>query len=387
MSDPTRPLPDHLARVFEAGLQRRRLGPRGRYAPSPTGPLHLGNLSTALVSWLVTRLQGGEWLLRLDDLDRPRNRPGAIESILSDLSWLGLGWDGAPVLQSERRGLYASTLSWLRRSGALYPCRCSRRLLADISAPHGALAVYPGTCSGLDPAWGPLAGRLPSWRLRLPAGRLQWQERLAPGGELHGASQVGDVVLRRADGLVAYHLATAVDELGLGISDVVRGHDLWQATGAQVAVLAALGAPAPAYWHGPLRLDGSGQRLAKRSGAEGLAALRERGLDGPAVVGLLAADLDLVAPGSRLSAAELLEDLRHRQVSQQDLKLENSNLEDLSREDLIRENPTIEDLKLQGLKPGDSKFEGARHQPLSLEEPLRRLVAAQIAAAGAHLQT
>jgi glutamyl/glutaminyl-tRNA synthetase len=173
-----------------------------------------------------------------------------------------------------------------------------------------------------------------------------------------------------------------VDELGLGISDVVRGHDLWQATGAQVAVLAALGAPAPAYWHGPLRLDGSGQRLAKRSGAEGLAALRERGLDGPAVVGVLAADLDLVAPGSRLSAAELLEDLRHRQVSQQDLKLENSNLEDL-----IRENPTIEDLKLQRLKPGDSKFEGARHQPLSLEEPLRRLVAAQIAAAGVHHQT
>jgi len=251
LSNPTRPLPDHLLRLFEAGLRRRRQGPVGRYAPSPTGPLHRGNLSTALLSWLVTRLQGGEWLLRIDDLDRPRNRPGVAEAILADLDWLGLGWDRAPLLQSQRRGLYASTLSWLRRSGALYPCRCSRRLLADISAPHGAFAVYPGTCTGLDAAWGPIGGRLPSWRLRLPSGRLRWQDRLAPAGDLDGPSQVGDVVLRRADGLVAYHLATAVDELSLGISDVVRGHDLWPATAAQVAVMAVLGAPPRPTGMGP----------------------------------------------------------------------------------------------------------------------------------------
>ena len=352
---PSNPLPDHLVRLFEAGLQRRQLGARGRYAPSPTGPLHRGNLSTALLSWLVTRLQGGEWLLRIDDLDRPRNRPGALEAILADLDWLGLRWDGPPLLQSERRGLYASTLSWLRRSGSLYPCRCSRRLLADISAPHGALAVYPGTCAGLEPAWGSLGGRLPSWRLRLPTGRLRWQEQLAPAGNLDGPSQVGDVVLRRADGLVAYHLATAVDELSLGISAVVRGHDLWPATAAQVAVMAALGYPAPTYWHGPLLLDGSGQRLAKRSGAEGLEALREQGLDGPAVVGLLAADLDLVARGSRLSAADLLAELKQRQVREPDLKL-------------------------QELKTGDGKLAEASREKLSLELPLRRLVASQMEA-------
>ena len=347
---PSNPLPDHLVRLFEAGLQRRQLGARGRYAPSPTGPLHRGNLSTALLSWLVTRLQGGEWLLRIDDLDRPRNRPGALEAILADLDWLGLRWDGPPLLQSERRGLYASTLSWLRRSGSLYPCRCSRRLLADISAPHGALAVYPGTCAGLEPAWGSLG-----WRLRLPTGRLCWQEQLAPTGDLDGPSQVGDVVLRRADGLVAYHLATAVDELSLGISAVVRGHDLWPATAAQVAVMAALGYPAPTYWHGPLLLDGSGQRLAKRSGAEGLEALREQGLDGPAVVGLLAADLDLVARGSRLSAADLLAELKQRQVREPDLKL-------------------------QELKTGDGKLAEASREKLSLELPLRRLVASQMEA-------
>ena len=352
---PTRPLPDHLGRLFEAGLRRRRQGPRGRYAPSPTGPLHLGNLSTALLSWLVTRLQGGEWLLRIDDLDRPRNRPGAVAGILADLHWLGLRWDAPPLMQSERRGLYASTLSWLRRSGALYPCRCSRRLLADISAPHGAVAVYPGTCAGLDPAWGPIGGRLPSWRLRLPPGRLRWRDQLAAAGDLEGPSQVGDVVLRRADGLIAYHLATAVDELSLGISDVVRGHDLWPATAAQVAVMAALGYPAPTYWHGPLLLDGSGQRLAKRSEAEGLGALRDQGLDGPAVVGLLAAELDLVPRGSRISAAELLEDLKNRPVSPQHLKLQDSTA-------------------------GGLKLEGPSRQGLSLELPLRRLVASQMGA-------
>ena len=368
MGDPTKPLPDHLARLFEAGLRRRRQGPCGRYAPSPTGPLHRGNLATALLSWLVTRLQGGEWLLRIDDLDRPRNRPGAIGAIQADLTWLGLAWDGPPLLQSQRRGLYASTLSWLRRSGALYPCRCSRRLLADISAPHGAFAVYPGTCAGLDPAWGALGGRLPSWRLRLPSGRLHWQDRLAPAGDLDGPSQVGDVVLRRADGLVAYHLATAVDELSLGISDVVRGHDLWPATAAQVAVMAALGGAAPTYWHGPLLLDGSGQRLAKRSGGEGLAALRDRGLDGPAVVGLLAAELELVKPGSRLSAADLWAELRIRQANRQDLKLQQINagrspLGWANRQPLGMEQPV------------------GQEQPLGLEQPLKRLVATQMATA------
>ena len=355
MSEPTRPLPDHLVRVFDAGLRRRRQGPRGRYAPSPTGPLHRGNLATALLSWLVSRLQGGEWLLRIDDLDLPRNRAGAIEAILDDLTWLELRWDGPPLLQSQRRGLYASSLSWLRRSGALYPCRCSRRLLADISAPHGAFAVYPGTCAGLDPAWGALSGRLPSWRLRLPPGRLGWQEQLAAAGDLDGPSQVGDVVLRRADGLIAYHLATAVDELSLGISDVVRGYDLWPATAAQVAVMAALGGAAPSYWHGPLLRDGDGQRLAKRNGAEGLAALKEQGLDGPAVVGLLAAELDLVKQGSRLSAPELLEELKIRQLSQPDLKI-------------------------QKLKTGSAKPGGASQQKLSLDQHLQRLAAARTAA-------
>lgn len=196
-------------------------------------------------------------------------------------------------------------LSALRRAGALYPCRCSRRLLADISAPHGAPLVYPGHCRGLPPHWGPIDGRLPSWRLRLEPGALGWRDHGGRPQQRDGRQEVGDVVLRRADGFVAYHLATAVDELSLGISEVVRGEDLQDSTAAQVAVMATLGATPPDYQHVPLWRDGAGRRLSKREGAEGLDGYRQRGLDAAAVIGELAASLELVPAGSRLSAAEL----------------------------------------------------------------------------------
>nr|WP_232756359.1 tRNA glutamyl-Q(34) synthetase GluQRS [Vulcanococcus limneticus] len=310
-------MPRTLRERLRAWADLRRTGRRGRYAPSPTGLQHRGNLRTALLSWLVTRLQDGEWLLRLDDLDTPRNRPGAEAAILADLRWLGLVWDGPPIRQSERTGLYASVLSCFRRGGLLYPCRCSRRSLADVSAPHGASPVYPGHCRARPPQpgpaqWGEQQGRLPSWRLALGPGPLRWSERLAAQGQLDGPSQVGDVVLRRSDGFLAYHLATAVDELSLGIADVVRGEDLWSSTGAQVAVMELLGQSAPDYWHVPLWRDASGQRLAKRSGSEGLEGLRERGLDAPGVIGLMAASLDLAPAGARLSVTELLAELRGR---------------------------------------------------------------------------
>jgi glutamyl-tRNA synthetase len=303
------PLPAHIAALLESGVAGRSRGYRGRFAPSPTGALHRGNLRTALIGWLEARLRGGEWLLRIDDLDTPRNRPGAEDAMVADLRWLGLDWDGAPLRQSQRRGLYGTVLSALRRGGVLYPCRCSRRMLADISAPHGPLSVYPGFCRQGTRPWGRQQGRLPSWRLGLPPGRIGWRERFSRSGLLDGPSQVGDTVLRRADGVIAYHLATAVDELALGISDVLRGEDLWSSTGPQVAVMAALGWTPPVYGHVPLWRDGAGQRLSKREGSEGLEGYRARGLDGAAVVGELAASLALVPPGSRLSAAELLKTL------------------------------------------------------------------------------
>ena len=279
-------IPDHLQRQLDQGLLLRSSGGyRGRYAPSPTGVLHQGNLQTALLSWLQARQRCGTWLLRIDDLDTPRNRPGAVEAIEADLRWLGLDWDGPTILQSRRKGVYDSWLSWFRRSGQVFPCRCSRRELAG-------LALYPGTCRTAGHPWGWQNQRLPSWRLQVP------------NSDPEGS---GDVVLRRSDGFIAYQLATVLDELAFGITDVVRGEDLHQALPAQRSIYRALDQTPPRFHHGPLVCDGSGNKLSKREASAGLDALREQGMDAADVVGLLASGLDLVDEGSRLTALELLE--------------------------------------------------------------------------------
>jgi glutamyl-tRNA synthetase len=287
-------LPEHLQQQLEAGRALAASGGyRGRFAPSPTGLLHLGNLQTALLSWLAARQAGGAWLLRIDDLDTPRNRAGAIEAIQSDLRWLGLEWDGPVLLQSERRGIYYSWLSWLRRSGRLFSCRCSRRELAD-------QPIYPGFCRQVAHNWGWQRQRLPSWRLRVA------------DDDPHGS---GDVVLRRADGFIAYQFATVIDELSFGINDVVRGADLREALPAQRSVFAALGESPPQFRHGPLLCDASGQKLSKREASSGLEPLRAAGLDAAAVIGRLASGLQLLDPGARLSATELLEHLTQQEIN------------------------------------------------------------------------
>jgi glutamyl-tRNA synthetase len=303
-------LPAHLREALFAAQAQRCHRHIGRFAPSPSGPLHLGNLRTALLSWLEARLAGGEWLLRFDDLDTPRNRAGSEALAIADLDWLGLTWDGPLLRQSQRRGHYGSVLAALRRQGLVYPCRCSRRMLAHLSAPHGAWPLYPGSCRELAPQWGPSRGLLPSWRLRLPPGPLSWRELGSTPDQLCGASEVGDVVLRRADGFLAYHLATAVDELWLGISTVVRGADLWNSTGPQLALIELLGQRAPTYWHVPLVTDASGQRLAKRNGAAGLAGWRQTGGTAAGLIGRWAADFGWLPAGAELSAAELLLELK-----------------------------------------------------------------------------
>ena len=281
-------LPDHLRCGLEDGLRLRATGYRGRFAPSPSGVLHLGNLCTALVSWLEARRHGGIWMLRIDDLDTPRNRPGAISAIESDLRWLGLDWDGPVIFQSQRRGIYYSWLSWLRRSGALFPCRCSRRMLLNHS-------IYPGHCREAKLDWGWQASRLPSWRLRVSA---------------TDPYQSGDVVLRRADGFVAYQLATVIDELCFGITDVLRGEDLREALPAQRSVFSALDCEPPHFWHVPLLRDASGRKLSKREDSAGLEAMKKLGLDAAAVIGQLASELGLAPSGTRVSSAELLQDFQ-----------------------------------------------------------------------------
>ena len=290
---------------------------RGRFAPSPTGDLHLGNLRTALISWLRARLSGGEWLLRVDDLDTPRNRPGAVESLQVDLLWLGLDWDGPMVLQSDRLDLYLAVLEDLRLQGSLYACRCSRRELIARGGEASLPLIYSGRCRGLQLGWEQWQGRWPSWRLRVAESFAEIS---------------GDVVVRRADGFIAYHLATAVDELTMRITEVVRGEDLAVALPAQLAVINALSTHnfsasnlaeknvfgsnsvgrKPAYRHVPLLCDGHGRKLAKRNGGLSLKKLREQGLIPAQVIGQLAEGLMLVPDGTELSAAQLLKDLSLR---------------------------------------------------------------------------
>jgi len=256
------------------------------------------------------------FLLRIDDLDRPRLQPGAEEAVPRDLRWLGLDWDEGPDIggphgpyrQSKRRWRYHKALSSLRRRGLLFPCRCSRRMLAAVSAPHGATPLYPGTCRNRRD-WGHQQGKLPSWRWRAPNRYCHVPEMLQPAPEGWLPAMVGDVVLRRADGFVAYHLATAVDEMAMGITQVFRGADLLPTTAVQVALVEDLGGRPPRYWHGPLLLNHHGQRLAKRTGALGVDALRQAGWDAPDVVGALAASVGLLDGRQRLSAAELLSGL------------------------------------------------------------------------------
>tara|TARA_Y100000589_G_scaffold188954_1_gene178823 strand:+ start:38 stop:922 length:885 start_codon:yes stop_codon:yes gene_type:complete len=283
-------LPDHLQTVFERGRQLRLHGYRGRFAPTPSGPLHLGNLRTALISWLRARLQDGEWLLRIDDLDTPRIREGAIDAALADLRWLGLHWDGPVIMQSQRLGLYGSCLSALRREQLLYPCRCTRRQLV-------AGQRYPGTCRDMAMGWGLKDGRLPAWRLKVKA---------------LDEPRCGDLVLRRADGFIAYHLATALDELALGITEVVRGSDLAPVCIAQQAVIASLDQRSPSYRHTPLLCDPEGQKLSKREQAAGLAPLREQQWSPERVVGWLSGSLGLVDQDSSLTVSDLLQELRGR---------------------------------------------------------------------------
>ncbi len=290
-------LPDELIQVFNDGQAIKSQSYRGRFAPTPSGPLHLGNLRTALISWIRARLNGGVWLLRIDDLDTPRNRLGAIQSIQDDLLWLGMNWDAPIVFQSQRIDFYRSLLDAFQSQGRLYACRCSRRLLAKRNGLQTKSFVYPGTCRNLNLPWSKYRGIYPSLRLRVSGDFVE---------------TCGDVVLRRADGFIAYHLATVADELALGINEVVRGRDLADSMHAQLAVIDALGQEPLTYKHVPLLMNSDGEKLSKRFGGKGLKALQKEGWGPSNVIGLLASDLDLVPERSQLTLSELLIHLKDK---------------------------------------------------------------------------
>jgi glutamyl-tRNA synthetase len=278
----------------------------GRFAPSPSGPLHVGNLRTALVAWLFARSAGSRFLLRIEDLDPVASRPEHEAGQLADLRAVGLDWDEPVVRQSARRERHEVALAELEAQGRTYPCYCSRREVREASAaPHVRPGSYPGTCRALtagERRAREVAGRPAALRLRADGERVTIVDRLA--GPITRPSD--DIVLRRNDGVPAYHVAVVVDDADQGVEEVVRGDDLLDATPSQAHLLDLLGLPRPAWAHVPLVLGSDGERLAKRHGAVTLAELADLGITPEVVLQRLAASLGLVSPERAVDLTELV---------------------------------------------------------------------------------
>ncbi len=298
-------------------------GVRGRLAPSPTGALHLGNARSFLIAWLSVRSQGGRLVMRMEDLDHPKVKPGAAGAVVADLRWMGLDWDegpdvgGAcgPYVQSQRRPVYREALGRLRAAGCVYPCACSRSAIEEAqSAPHagdGAPLRYPGTCRGRFADWPAArailpADRLPVWRCRVEPGPRVFEDGFVGRCVGMPAETTGDFAFARDPDGAGYTLAVVVDDAAMGVTEVVRGDDLIEATHAQTLLQERLGLPRPRYVHVPLVVAEDGRRLAKRHGDTRLAALREAGVAPDQLVGLLAWWCGWAAFGERLMPGDVL---------------------------------------------------------------------------------
>lgn len=285
---------------------------RGRFAPSPTGPLHLGNAWAALLGWLWARKEGGEFALRIEDLDAARCRPESVDGLRRDLEWLGLDFDGPVVFQSERADAYREALERLAAQGRIYPCFCSRAEVARAAtAPHGPAEdgpLYPGTCAQLSAAEAEVRGRTraPALRFRASGGAERFLDALHGSVVQDVQATVGDFVVRRTDGVASYQLAVVVDDGAAGVTHVLRGEDLLHSTPRQLQLAEALGLPAPVYAHVPLLLGEDGKRLAKRAGPPTVSELREGGLAKERLIGLLGQWAGL-SDGHPLGARELLQ--------------------------------------------------------------------------------
>jgi len=249
-----------------SSLKTRPSDYRGRFAPSPTGPLHFGSLVAAVASFLEARRRGGLWLVRMEDIDPPREVAGAADAILRALDAYGLSWDESVVYQSRRSDAYEAALDALRADGLIYACACSRKEIAAARGPYRPPDYYPGTCRG-----GPPDGRRGRTLRALTEGARITVDDAWQGTQRQDLEeQVGDFVLRRADGLFAYQLAVVVDDAAQGITDVVRGADLLDSTARQVHLQHLLGLPTPRYAHVPVAVNASGEKLSKQTGAPAL---------------------------------------------------------------------------------------------------------------------
>jgi glutamyl-tRNA synthetase len=310
---------------------------RGRYAPSPTGRLHVGSARTALAAWLSARAQGGTFIMRVEDLDGPRTVPGMAEAILEDLAWLGLDWDEgparggphAPYIQSERHLFYEAALERLHDLGRLFPCRRSRKdLLRLATAPHGSdgLPPYPGALRPrtLAPGWfeahrnGASDAAL---RFGVHDPPVTFEDRVYGVLNEPVRETVGDFVLKRRDGVYAYQLAVVVDDLMMGVNEVVRGEDLLASTARQIQLIEALGGARPVYAHVPLVAGAEGQKLSKRDRSLTIQALREAGVLAEALVGYLGYSLGLLPEPVPCTPADLIASFEWERVSKDPWRL------------------------------------------------------------------
>lgn len=281
-----------------------------RLAPSPTGAQHVGNARTYLIAWLSARSRGGRVLLRIEDIDSPRVKMGAVDAIYDDLDWLGLDWDGEPVVQTHRVPLYRTALDQLKERELVYPCTCTR---SDVeraaSAPHleHEGPMYPGTCAGRRVADAADLGEAPyCWRMRTGDAVVSFDDRFRGPTTLSLRELGGDFVVWKSAGTPAYQLAVVVDDAAQGVTEVVRGDDLVPSTPRQLLLYRALGLTPPRFVHVPLVVGPDGRRLAKRHGDTRLAALRSAGVTAEALVGLLAWSCGWLERVEPISVAELI---------------------------------------------------------------------------------
>ncbi len=298
---------------------------RGRFAPSPSGRMHLGNLWSALLAWLSARSQGGEMVLRLEDLDPDRCTRAWCDQVMRDLEWLGLTWDNEPVYQSERTAVYAEAFHALEERGLIYPCYCTRAERLAASAPHRSdgQTIYDGRCSRLTEAEREALSqtRRPAWRVKVGQESITFCDFLYGEYKEDLKTDCGDFILRRSDGVYAYQLAVVADDAAMGVTQVVRGSDLLSSTPRQIYLQRLLGLPEPEYGHVPLLLAADGRRLAKRDRDQELGELQS-GYTAPELLGHLAHLAGLIPEPAPITAQQLVPLFSWEKLTREDLKVE-----------------------------------------------------------------
>ncbi len=304
---------------------------KGRFAPSPTGRMHLGNVFSALLSWLSVKSKKGQWLLRIEDIDPQRSRQTYADLLMKDLEWLGLTWDGTPVYQHERGEFYQEAFERLRVKGLTYPCYCTRADLLATQAPHESdgRVVYKGTCRNLPPQ----PGKAAATRLIVPQRAITFTDGHYGTHTVDLSKDVGDFIIRRKDGAWAYQLAVVVDDALMGVTEVVRGRDLLLSTPQQMYVAELLGYPAPHFIHLPLLYNTEGQRLSKRDNSLDMGSLREH-YQAEEIIGQLAFWAGLQTEASPITAENLIPLFSWNKIPCKDITI--SVCREISRKDNLR---------------------------------------------------